>query len=173
MSTLTKTAILVALASVLHAVEALIPLPFLVVPGAKLGLANIVALYAVETMGLGQALTISFLRTLLGSLLGGTFLNVGYYLSTSGALVSTLVMYGVSRAARGRVSVVGVSVSGAFTHNLTQVTVASILLKSAGVFFYLPYLLALAIPTGVFVGLITGRIMRVSPERSQNRSGRQ
>ena len=170
--TLARISILVALASVLHAVEALIPLPFLVVPGAKLGLANIVALYAVETMGLGQALTVSFLRTLLGGLIGGTFLNMGYYLSTSGALASTMVMYAVSRAAPGRISVVGVSVSGAFTHNLTQLAVATILLRSLGVLFYLPYLLLLAVPTGIFVGLLAGRIIRAFPERSQNRSGR-
>lgn len=171
-NTLTKISILVALASVLHAVETLIPLPFIVVPGAKLGLANIVALYTVETMGLSQALAVSFLRTLLGGLLGGTFLNVGYYLSTSGAIASTLVMYGVSRISQGRISVVGVSVSGAFTHNLTQLAVATVLLRSLGVLFYLPYLLVLAVPTGVFVGLLAGRIIRISPERSQNRSGR-
>lgn len=170
--TLARISILVALASVLHAVEALIPLPFIVVPGAKLGLANIVALYAVETMGLGQALTVSFLRTLLGGLIGGTFLNMGYYLSTSGALASTMVMYAVSRAAPGRISVVGVSVSGAFTHNLTQLAVATILLRSLGVLFYLPFLLLLAVPTGIFVGLLAGRIIRAFPERSQNRSGR-
>jgi heptaprenyl diphosphate synthase len=164
--TLTKTAMLVALASVLHAVEALIPLPFIAVPGAKLGLANIVALYAVRTMGLGQALSISFMRTLLGGLLGGTFLSVGYYLSTSGAIASTLVMYAVSHAAGARVSIVGVSVAGAFTHNVTQLGVASLLLRSAGVLFYLPYLLFFAIPTGIFVGLVTGRIIRVFPERS-------
>jgi heptaprenyl diphosphate synthase len=170
--TLTKTSILVALASVLHAVEALIPLSSIAVPGAKLGLANIVALYAVLTMGLGQAMTISFLRTLIGSLLGGTFLNIGYYLSTSGALASTLVMYAVSRVGTGRISIVGVSVLGAITHNLTQLLVAATLLRSAGVLFYLPYLLFFAIPTGIFIGLTGGRIMRAFPERSMDRSGR-
>jgi heptaprenyl diphosphate synthase len=168
---LAKTAILVALASVLHAVEALIPLPY-VVPGAKLGLANIVALYVVMTMGLGEALAISFFRTLLGSFLSGTFLNIGYYLSTSGAIVSTVVMYALARITRGRLSIVGVSVAGAFTHNLTQLGVAALLLRQPGVLFYLPYLLFFAIPTGVFVGLLAGRIMRVFPEVSQKGSGR-
>ena len=46
--TLTRIAIMVALATALHVVEAMIPIPY-VVPGAKLGLANIVALYAVMT----------------------------------------------------------------------------------------------------------------------------
>jgi len=156
---LTMTAILVGLASVLHAVEALMPLPY-VVPGAKLGLANIVALYAVMSLGLGQALAISFLRTLLGGLMSGTFLNFGYYLSTSGALVSTLVMYAIYRMGQGRISVVGVSVAGAFTHNLVQLLVAALLMQQTGVLFYLPALLLFAIPTGIFIGLVAARLMR-------------
>ena len=156
---LTTTAILVALASILHAVEALLPLPY-VVPGAKLGLANIVALYAVMSLGLGQALAISFLRTLLGGLMSGTFLNFGYYLSTAGALVSTVVMYAAYRRAQGRISVVGVSVIGAFTHNLAQLLAAALLMRQTGVLFYLPALLFFAIPTGVFVGLVAARLMR-------------
>ncbi len=154
---LTRLAMLVSLASVLHAVEALIPLPF-VTPGARLGLANIVALYAVMTMGLREALTISFLRTLLGSLLSGTFMNVGYYLSTSGALFSTLCMYACKRFLGKSVSAVGVSVVGAVSHNIAQVIAASLLLRQPGVFFYLPYLLFFAVPTGTFVGMITGRV---------------
>ncbi len=159
---MTTTAILVALASVLHAVEALLPLPY-VVPGAKLGLANIVALYAVMTMGLPHALAISILRTLLGGLLSGTFLNFGYYLSTAGALASTLVMFAVSQLSKGRVSVVGVSVAGSFTHNVAQLLTAALLLQQSGVMFYLPYLLFFAIPTGIFVGLVAARVIRAYP----------
>lgn len=156
---LTMTAILVALASVLHVVEALLPLPY-VVPGAKLGLANIVALYAVISLGLGQALAISFLRTLLGSLMSGTFLNFGYYLSTAGALASTAVMYAAYRVAKGKLSVVGVSVAGAFTHNLAQLAAAALLMRQVGVLSYLPALLVFAIPTGIFIGFVAARLMR-------------
>lgn len=161
---LTTTALLAALASVLHALEAVIPIPY-VVPGAKLGLANTVALYAVTTMGLGQALSISLLRTLLGSFLSGTFLNFGYYLSTAGAVASTLVMYLASRLSQGRLSVVGISVAGAFTHNLAQLLAAALLLRQAGVLFYLPYLLFFAIPTGIFTGFVTARVVAAYPQR--------
>lgn len=153
-----RTALLVALASVLHVAEALIPIPY-VVPGAKLGLANVVALYAVIALGFKFAIGVSFLRTLVGSLLSGTFLSTGYYLSVSGALFSTIVMALVWRAAKGKVSVVGVSVAGSFSHNLAQLITAAFLLRTPGVFFYLPYLLAFAIPTGIFVGLLAGRVI--------------
>ncbi|HOB30498.1 MAG TPA: Gx transporter family protein [Bacillota bacterium] len=155
---LTNIAIMVALATALHVVEAMIPIPY-VVPGAKLGLANIVALYAVMTGEFSDAFAVSFLRTLLGSLLSGTFLNVGYYLSTAGALLSTTVMYALNKLAKGTFSAVGISVAGSITHNVAQLLVASLLLEHIGVMFYLPYLLLFAIPTGIFVGLLAGKIV--------------
>ncbi len=155
-----RVAVLVGLASVLHAVEALIPVPY-VMPGAKLGLANTVALYAVLRLGLGEALMISFLRTLLGSLVSGTFLNISYYLSTGGAVVSTLVMYGAGRIPRERLSTVGVSIGGAATHNITQLLLAAAILRTTGVFFYLPYLLFFAVPTGIFTGFLVRRLVKL------------
>ncbi|MBE3519600.1 MAG: Gx transporter family protein [Firmicutes bacterium] len=155
-----RVAVLVGLASVLHAVEAVIPVPY-VMPGAKLGLANTVALYAVLRLGLGEALMISFLRTLLGSLVSGTFLNVSYYLSTGGAIVSTIVMYTAARIPRERLSTVGVSIGGAATHNITQLLLAAAILRTTGVFFYLPYLLFFAVPTGIFTGLLAGRLAKL------------
>ena len=155
---LARIAILVSLASVLHAVESLIPIPY-VLPGAKLGLANIVALYAVVRLGVKQSLAISILRTLIGSLITGTFLNTGYYLSTSGAVISTLVMSVFWWAFRKKISVVGISVVGSFSHNLAQLLTAALLLRTLGVLFYLPYLLLFAIPTGIFVGLLCARVL--------------
>lgn len=155
-----RVAVLVGLASVLHAVEALIPVPY-VMPGAKLGLANTVALYAVLRLGLGEALMISFLRTLLGSLVSGTFLNVSYYLSTGGAVVSTLVMYAAARIPRDRLSTVGVSIGGAVTHNITQLVLAAAILRTTGVFFYFPYLLFFAVPTGIFTGFLVRRLVKL------------
>jgi len=156
---LTYIAIMVALATALHVVEALIPIPY-VVPGAKLGLANIVALYVVMTSGFGDAMAVSLLRTLLGSLLSGTFLNVGYYLSTAGAVLSTVIMYGLHKLGKGSFSTIGISLAGSISHNVGQLLVATLLLKHAGVMFYLPYLLLFAIPTGIFVGLLAGKLIK-------------
>lgn len=155
-----RVAVLVGMASVLHAVEALIPVPY-VMPGAKLGLANTVALYAVLRLGLGEALTISVLRTFLGSLVSGTFLNVSYYLSTGGAVVSTIVMYAAGKVPRERLSTVGVSIGGAATHNVTQLLLAAAILRTTGVFFYLPYLLFFAVPTGIFTGFLVSRLVKL------------
>ena len=163
--TLTRIAIMVALATALHVVEAMIPIPY-VVPGAKLGLANIVALYAVMTMAPGESLAISFLRTLLGSLLSGTFLNVAYYLSTSGALVSTAVMYRFRKMFGSNLSVIGISVAGSITHNVPLLTP---ILRQIGVMSHPPYLLLFAIPTGILN--LAGRIIVYTENLSKRHRG--
>ena len=53
----------------------------LVVPGAKLGLANIVSLYLIINFGTKDALVVAILRTVLTSLMAGTFLTVTFFFS--------------------------------------------------------------------------------------------
>ena len=70
-------------------------------------------------------------------------------------------MYGVHMVAGRRISVIGISVA-ALTHNLTHcLMVAALFLKQAGVLFYLPYLMLFAVPTGIFVGLLGMRAIRI------------
>ncbi len=146
-----------SLAMVLHYVESLIPVPY-VMPGAKLGLANVVALYAVLTWGTGRAVLINALRTVAVSLILGTFMSPGFILAFSGALLSALVMGKTRRLAGDCLSAVGLSVVGAVTHNIGQLLAAAYIVRQAGVLFYLPYLLLFAIPTGTFIGLVVSRL---------------
>jgi heptaprenyl diphosphate synthase len=142
--------LLVALGTALHVVEGIIlaPLPL---PGVKLGLANIVTLFALYLYGLREGITVALLRVLVGSLLGGLFLSPGFFLALSGAILSTLVMASLLRYT-SCFSLLGVSIAGAAGHNLGQVLAASVLLQSRAVFYYLPWLLLAAVPTGLFTG---------------------
>jgi len=118
-----------------------------------------VALFTLKVMGLPQGLIVSFFRTVLGSLIGGGFLSVGFFLSFSGAMVSTLVMGLTMKWAPSGLSTPGVSVLGAVTHNVTQLMVASAIVRHTGLFFYLPYLLFFALPTGILVGVLASRLV--------------
>ena len=111
-------AVLVSIATALHAVELLFPNPF-PVPGAKLGLANIITLITLEVFGWKEGLVVVVLRVFIGSLLGGTFLGLGFLLSFSGAVFSLLIMHFLSRYIPG-LSVIGVSVGGAAAHNMPR-----------------------------------------------------
>ena len=151
-------AVMVSLASALHAVEMLIPnpLPF---PGAKLGLANTVSLLTLAVYGLKEGIIVSILRVILGSLIAGTFLGLTFMLSMSGAVASTLVMAFLLRYVKG-LSIVGVSVVGAVTHNISQLFMVSFVIKTTAIFYYLPFLLLVALPTGAATGLIVRSVKR-------------
>jgi len=147
-------ALLVAFAVAVHTVEAAIPVP-VPVPGAKLGLANIITLLTVVLYGYRSGLIVASLRSVLGSLLVGNFLGFGFYLSFSGAVLSCLAMSLFMNLYRKRViTLVSVSLAGAVTFNIVQLLLASILVQNFILFRgYLPLLLLLAVPTGIFTGL--------------------
>lgn len=150
---------MVATASVLHVVESWLPLPF-PVPGAKLGLANIVTLVALLWWGRNAALLIAVARVVLGSLFGGVLLGPAFAMALAGAIGSLLVMDAVCSFAAQRFSSVGLSVLGAAAHSVVQLMVAAVLVNSAGVLAYLPWLILFAVPTGFFTGLVALSFMR-------------
>ena len=69
---ITILSLIVALGVVLHRLEILIPLPS---PWIKLGLANVMTLVTLIFFGLRDAVTVTLLRIMLGSIIGGTFLS--------------------------------------------------------------------------------------------------
>jgi heptaprenyl diphosphate synthase len=147
-------ALLVAFAVAVHTVEAAIPVP-IPVPGAKLGLANIITLLAIVFYGCRSGLIVASLRSIVGSLIIGNFMGFGFYLSFSGAVASSLMMslfmYPYNRR---KVSLISVSLAGAVTFNIVQLALAAALVQNFVLFRgYLPLLLLLAVPTGFFTGL--------------------
>jgi len=160
---LTLIAVLVAQAIVLHLFEALIPLP-IPIPGVKLGLANIITLLALVLFDFKSALLIAVLRTVLGSLLSGTFFNIAFFMSFAGAVAATLLMAGLMRLGPtpgidSPFSWLGISIAGAVAHNLGQLAVASILIQHIAIFYYLPIMLISSVPTGLLTGLLLRELL--------------
>lgn len=155
-------AMLVALALALAVVERWIPLDLLVpIPGIKLGLANIVTLFALMRLRPADALTILVVRCLiLGSITGLTTL----LFSLSGGLLALLIMWILRRLVGQTISLIGVSMAGAAMHNIGQVTVASLLLREPLLFStYLPLLLLTSIATGILTGVAALPVIRNMP----------
>ena len=73
---ITTLSLIVALGVVLHRLEILIPLPS---PWIKLGLANVMTLVTLIFFGLRDAVTVTLLRIMLGSIIGGTFLSPTFF----------------------------------------------------------------------------------------------
>ena len=88
--------LLVVMAGVLHYVESLLPIP-MPVPGFKLGLANIITVYAVARFTLRETVLIVILRVILGSIMSGVFFGPGFFIALSGALAAAVSMYAVHK----------------------------------------------------------------------------
>jgi heptaprenyl diphosphate synthase len=151
----TNLALLVSIGLVLSIIESTFP-PLLPLPGAKLGLANIATVIALYLFGPGMALEVTAIRTILGGLLRGSV--VGLFLSFSGGMASVLVMIALYLFADDYLSMIGVSVVGAATHNVMQLVVALLFVRNTALFYYTPYLILLSIPTGLFVGFASRRV---------------
>ncbi len=150
-----RMGLLVALGLVLQIIEGSIP-PILPLPGAKLGLANLATVIALATLGPWEALGVNVLRCLLGGLLRGSF--VGLTLSLTAGTAATLVMAALFVLGPRVLSLTGISIAGAVTHNAVQLWVAMWLVGFPGLKYYLPYLLLIALPTGFFIGVAARRL---------------
>ena len=141
--------LLAALELALSRVERLIPLQLVVpLPGVKLGLANIVSMMALYFVGWREALAALLVRCVLGGIFGGNV--TGFCMSLCGGVCAFFTMLAAKKS--GLLSVYGVSILGAATHNTGQVLAASVLLRSPAVFSYLPFLLVTAVVTGTLTG---------------------
>ena len=154
-----KTAYLgmcIALAMVFSYAEILLPPLYAAVPGVKLGLANIVTLFALYALGPVQALMILIARCFLGAVFAGN-MNALIF-SVLGGVTAMLVMILLSRFRR--LSVYGVSIGGAAAHNCGQVAAAILTLGNSAPLYYLPILLSVSLFTGALTGLIAACLFR-------------
>jgi heptaprenyl diphosphate synthase len=148
--------IFLAFILVMGLLERMVPLDFLV-PGARLGLSNVVVLTAVYLFRFRVALLLVILKCALLSMLAGGPSSFIY--SISGSLLSLVAMWLLVRIFSERISPVGVSAAGAACHSAGQVLAACFVLENMGMLAYLPPLLLISLISGVFVGVIVQRVV--------------
>ena len=147
-------AVLTALALGLSTLENLFPVTLLIpLPGVKLGLANIVTVFALYQLGALPALAILTARCLLGGLFAGNASAMLF--SLLGGLTAMLVMILLRRLRC--LSIYGVSIAG---HNLGQMAAALITLGNPAVLGYLPFLLGISLLTGTLTGFVSSLLFR-------------
>ena len=147
---LTRMALLTAAAVVLGYIERLIPMPGSI-PGIKLGLANTVLLYAIYLLDARSAFVLMILKVGLSGLLYAGVSAMMF--SLGGGLCSLVMMLLVKKLGGSGVSIIGVSVVGAVFHNVGQTAVAALMVNTAALMGYVPFLLVAAVVTGVLTGI--------------------
>ena len=141
-------------------------IPSFTIPGIKLGFANIVILVTLYEVGVKESIFINLVRVLVVSLVRGTFLSMGFFMSLTGAFLSLGVMILFYLVIK-KFSIVGVSVIGSIFHVTGQILIAMLYMNSAYVVFYLPFIGLAAVITGVIVGLVAGAIIRTGVIKKQ------
>ena len=148
-----RYALLIALAMALSWLESLVPLS-MAAPGMKLGLTNIVVVFALYRISLRDAAVLSLVRVLLVSMTFGNAYSFAY--SLAGAVLSLTVMAVLKRT--GKFSILGISIAGGVGHNLGQIAVAMAVLGTARLAWYLPALLVSGTLAGAAVGAAGGLV---------------
>ena len=153
---LTLLAILLGNALIASFIERSIPFNF-AVPGVKLGLANVVTLFALYKFKPGDVFVLVILKCIMTSIFIASFSALAY--SVCGSLLSFAAMTLILKTGRNLFSPVGVSVVGAICHNIGQILAASFMLGSLLAVAYLPALLISGVITGVLVGLVVKMLL--------------
>ncbi|NLL80611.1 MAG: Gx transporter family protein [Clostridiales bacterium] len=149
-----------ALAMIVSYVETLIPFhPG--IPGAKIGLTNIVILIVLYQNGFRDAAAVSGVRIVLTGFLFGNLSAIFY--SLAGGAVSLCVMQMMKEGfphkddkkerKEKKFSILGVSTAGGVAHNLGQLCVAVLIVENASLLYYLPFLIVSGLVAGICIGI--------------------
>lgn len=149
-------AIMISISIVLSIVESMISITIFIIPGVKLGLANIITLVVLYIYGGKEAFVVSILRIFIVSLIYSGLFTPTSMMSLAGGIIAYLTMVAIKQIPK--LSIVSVSVMGALMHMVGQIGMAIIVLDTPTLVYYLPYMILISIPTGLLTGLV-GRKM--------------
>lgn len=151
---ITMLAMLAAISVVIAILESFIPFIGNIIPGLKLGLANIIVIYTLYRYGFKDAIIISLIRVFVVALLRTGF-GINFLFSLGGAIFSILSMALIRKT---KLSMIGISIIGSVFHSIGQVLVGILIIDNYNIIYYLPYLLIFSIPTGLIVGIMARKI---------------
>lgn len=147
---------LMAVGILLQLIESFVPI-VMIVPGFKIGLANLASLFALMIYDKKSMWIVGMGRIFLSALLQGTLFSIAFWLSLSGGLLSLMAM---SIAADVRVfSIYGISILGAAFHSVGQVIAVTWIYQQYFMQLFLPILLALSIVSGLVVAILSQKML--------------
>lgn len=153
-------AMVLAMALIIGVIENFIPpiVPFL--PYVRIGLSNVVIIFAIIILNYKYALAVSVIKSVLVPLFVGNPVMILYSLPASflSAAISCLLIYSK------KISIPSVSMLSAIVHNLIQLCVAA-LMTNALVFGYAPYFLIAGSVSGFVTGVAAFVLIKYLPKK--------
>ncbi|MDD3947185.1 MAG: Gx transporter family protein [Clostridia bacterium] len=155
------TAITLSAALIIGVIESLLPPVIPALPFLRLGLSNIVLIFALVALGAAPAFTIAFLKSVLVPLLVGNPIMIAYSLPAALLSLGATALLVYTR----KFGLPTVSTVASLVHNMVQLCVASLMTGTALVFGYAPYLIFTGTLTGLAVGFAAYLILRFFPKK--------
>jgi len=149
-------AIMISISVVLSIIETAISGMIFIVPGVKLGLANVVTLIILMTLGEREAFLVVFTRILIVALTYSGLFSNSFWISITGGMLAILAMILIKKT---KLSLYSISVFGSLMHMVGQITAAIIVSNTETLIYLLPYMIALSIPTGLITAYLANKVI--------------
>ncbi|MDY0023676.1 MAG: Gx transporter family protein [Candidatus Izemoplasmatales bacterium] len=155
-------AIMISISVVLSIVETLISGLIFIVPGVKLGLANVITLIILVTLGEKEAFLVVITRIMIVALTYSGFFTPSFWISLSGGMLAILAMILIKKT---KLSIYSISVFGSLMHMVGQIVAAMVVSNTETLIYLLPYMIALSIPTGIITAFLANKIVNQFKEK--------
>ena len=151
---LTLCAVFGAVAIIFGYVESLLPVP-IAIPGIKWGIGNILILSALYILDIKSAFFIMLVKVLATTIL---FMSPSAFIySLAGGVLSLIVMIILKKL---NLHIINVSIGGGIFHNIGQLLMASLVMKTFSVFYYLPFLIISGAVSAIVNGFLSSIILK-------------
>lgn len=154
---ISRLSMLLALSVALNIIETFVPLFNGIIPGLKLGLANIVILISLYIYGFKDTLLLSVLRVFIVGILRTGLFSMSFFFSLSGAILSIFMMFVAKKFSK--LSIIGISIVGSLSHTIGQILIA-VIFYNINMIYYMALSLILSIPTGIIIGFLAKEVKK-------------
>ena len=134
----------------LSMIEYIIPKPIIFM---RYGIANIPIMISLKIFSPGMTMILVLLKIIGQGIITGTIFSYIFLFSFSGSLASGLVMIFIYKIFKDKITMVGVSVAGAFASNIIQLIVAKYFIFGKAAIIMGPPIILIGTVTSVFVGI--------------------
>lgn len=148
--------IMISISVVLSIIESTISGLIFLIPGVKLGLANVITLIVLMTLGEKDAFIVVMIRLLIVALTYSGLFSNSFWISLSGGLLAIVSMILIKKT---KLSVYSISVFGSLMHMVGQIAAAIVVSNTQTLIYILPYMIALSVPTGIITAFLAKKII--------------
>lgn len=146
---LTRLSMFLSLSILLGIIESFFPILSGIIPGMKLGIANIIIVIVMFLYGPKEAFLIAILRVFLMGILRTGLFSTTFFFSLTGSIFSVSIMTCLYKS---KLSIIGVSIMGSIFHSIGQIVTAILLLRLPNLIYYLPIMILCSLFTGMLTG---------------------